>query len=225
MSAQAFSHSTFKSQLKKYYTFYAGGFIGFVIALAIYAALAFFSLGLERIGVFGRQVRQLVPFLCLACAVAWAELVPDRVRRRLGPALAAALLALAAWNFADPLRQVFPADFAREAAQRFGRLRRELTLVGPNLRRPAFGGSMPDHSKAWDPAARLALLNAQHLYPVRDAHEAPAGRVLMQAAHPMAFRPYQYEGFTPPERALLRSSDLSMRVLELAPGADSEGER
>jgi cation/acetate symporter len=32
---QVVSHSTFKSQLKKYYTFYAGGFISFVILLAI----------------------------------------------------------------------------------------------------------------------------------------------------------------------------------------------
>ncbi len=33
--SQAFSHSAFKSQLKKYYTWYTGGFIGFLIALAI----------------------------------------------------------------------------------------------------------------------------------------------------------------------------------------------
>src|SRR5512132_67942 len=32
---QVISHSAFKSQLKKYYSFYAGGFIGFVILLAI----------------------------------------------------------------------------------------------------------------------------------------------------------------------------------------------
>ncbi|MGQ0509471.1 MAG: sodium:solute symporter family protein [Betaproteobacteria bacterium] len=35
MSSKAFSHSAFNSQLKKYYTFYAGGFIAFVILLAI----------------------------------------------------------------------------------------------------------------------------------------------------------------------------------------------
>ncbi len=35
MSSQAFSHSAFKSQLKKYYSFYTGGFIAFVILLAI----------------------------------------------------------------------------------------------------------------------------------------------------------------------------------------------
>jgi cation/acetate symporter len=35
MSSQVFSHSAFNSQLKKYYSFYAGGFILFVILLAI----------------------------------------------------------------------------------------------------------------------------------------------------------------------------------------------
>ena len=35
MSSKAFSHSAFNRQLKKYYTFYTGGFIAFLIALAI----------------------------------------------------------------------------------------------------------------------------------------------------------------------------------------------
>ena len=35
MSSQVFSHSSFKSQLKKYYTFYTGGFLVFLFALAI----------------------------------------------------------------------------------------------------------------------------------------------------------------------------------------------
>src|SRR5678816_3356524 len=35
MSSQVFSHSAFNRQLKKYYTFYTGGFILFLIALAV----------------------------------------------------------------------------------------------------------------------------------------------------------------------------------------------
>ncbi len=35
MSDQTFSHKTFKSNLKKYYTFYTGGFLVFVLALAL----------------------------------------------------------------------------------------------------------------------------------------------------------------------------------------------
>ena len=33
--SQAITHSAFNSQLKKYYTFYTGGFIAFLIGLAI----------------------------------------------------------------------------------------------------------------------------------------------------------------------------------------------
>jgi len=191
------------------------------LAVALYAALALFSVGFERIGVFGRQVRQCVPFLCLAAAAAWSGLVPPALRRRTTAPLCAALLAQAAWNFAEPLAQVFPADFVREARARYGALRRGVTLVGPNLRRPAFGGSLPDRAEAWDPAARHVVLNAQHLYPIRGEGRAPAGRETLRARHPMAFRPYQYEGFVPRERAVLRAADLSMRVVELAPEPDS----
>jgi len=35
MSSQVFSHSAFNRQLKKYYSFYTGGFILFLIALAV----------------------------------------------------------------------------------------------------------------------------------------------------------------------------------------------
>ena len=35
MSTQTFSHSAFSSQLKKYYTFYTGGFILFLLTLAV----------------------------------------------------------------------------------------------------------------------------------------------------------------------------------------------
>src|SRR5436190_24201297 len=35
MTTQTFSHSAFSSQLKKYYTFYTGGFIVFLLALAV----------------------------------------------------------------------------------------------------------------------------------------------------------------------------------------------
>ena len=35
MTTQTFSHSAFSRSLKKYYTFYTGGFIAFVVALAI----------------------------------------------------------------------------------------------------------------------------------------------------------------------------------------------
>jgi hypothetical protein len=197
------------------------------LALAVYGLLAIFSLGFERIGVFGRQVRQCVPFLCLAAAACWMQLIAPAWQRKLGPIAALALVVQVAFNFSEPLQQTFPDDFAREASARFGRLRRELSLEGPNLRRPVFGGSLPDNPNAWDPGAAIAIVNAQHLYPLRGAKALPPGRVALRAEHPMKFRPYQYEGFVPAERAILREHDISMRVIEPehAAGASSAPER
>jgi hypothetical protein len=36
----------------------------------------------------------------------------------------------------------------------------------------------------------------------------------MRFAHPMQFRPYQYEGSEPMERQVLRSNDIAMRLLD-----------
>ena len=172
------------------------------------------SNGLGRIGVFGRQVRQAVPFLCLASAAAAAPLF-----RRWGRAPAVAACGLvavqAAWNFATPLAQVFPDRFALAAHARFGSLRPALSVIGPSPSRPAFAEALDEPQIEWDEAATRVLLNAQHLYPVQGAAPAPPGRVLARASHPLEYRPYQYEAYLPSERALLRRTDLSMRVVEL----------
>lgn len=33
------------------------------------------------------------------------------------------------------------------------------------------------------------------------------------ARHPLQFKPYQYEGYTPHQREFLRSTDIRMRIL------------
>jgi hypothetical protein len=40
--------------------------------------------------------------------------------------------------------------------------------------------------------------------------------VLLRFDHPLAYRPFHYEGFAPAERALLRAADLSIRLVQLA---------
>jgi hypothetical protein len=38
--------------------------------------------------------------------------------------------------------------------------------------------------------------------------------VIFSFPHPLQYKPYQYEGFTPEERAVLRFTDGSMRLLD-----------
>jgi hypothetical protein len=39
-----------------------------------------------------------------------------------------------------------------------------------------------------------------------------------EAPHPLTFLPYQYEGYTPEQRRVLRSTDISMRLIDPAQG-------
>jgi hypothetical protein len=174
--------------------------------LAVYAVIAILSTGAERFGAFGRGVRSLVPFASLATAAAAAGLAEDRRGARARRWLLAGLVAHTAFNFETPFRQRFPAGHAREMESALGPLPRELSVSGPVVvgRAPA----------AQD---RFVLVNAQHLYPVQASQPVSAGQESHRARHPLEFLPYQYEGYTPPERAVLRSTDISMRVIDRAP--------
>jgi hypothetical protein len=57
-------------------------------------------------------------------------------------------------------------------------------------------------------------VNAYHIYPRPEPVHLPAHYVVLrEARHPLQFLPYQYEGHTPAERDLLRSTDIRMRLL------------
>jgi hypothetical protein len=103
----------------------------------------------------------------------------------LWPALAAAALALqTALNFRGPVAQVFPTQFLEQVQ----------ALDVP-------------------PSSRVITVNANHLYPGPEAVDVPPGaRIALQARHPLQYLPYEYEGYTPEQRAVLRFSDISMKA-------------
>jgi len=165
----------------------------FVIGVAgiavVYGGLVLMSVGLEKMVVYGRQARQLVPFACILTAAALDRLwIPAPGRRLLAATIVAGVLAQAALNFREPLTQVFPAEFRRLAEHE----------------RPAGG-------------APTLLLFAEHIYPIPAPVPAEAGAVLLARRHPLQFLPYQYEGYTPEERAALRSADIRMRLVLAVP--------
>jgi hypothetical protein len=177
-----------------------------VIAAAfIYLGLGFTSAVLHMFVVMGRQSRQLVPFLCLAAAAAAVELLE---RRRWSSwvvaACAAALVVQAGWNFRQPLQQRFPRDVIAEITSKYGPVDFETSIDGPPLSH--------DHVES-----QWVLLNAQHLYhPRAPRPPLPASVVeVMRFPHPLQFLPYQYEGFEPMERQILRSNDIAMRLIDV----------
>ena len=163
--------------------------VGVAGVVLIYGGLILVSVGMERQVVYGRLVRQLVPFACIVTAAILGRLWTASTRARLAVAVVlAAVLVQAAVNFHRPLTQVFPREF-RVLAQR------EAARVGsPTL-----------------------ILYADHIYPVPLPVPA-AGPTILARPHPLQFLPYQYEGYTPAERAILRSTDIRMRLVLAAPG-------
>jgi hypothetical protein len=159
----------------------------------IYGALVVFSVVLGTFVVYGRLARQLVPFLSLITA---RELARAGLRTQVAmPAvafLAAGVVAQSAFNFRTPLHQVFPSTFRTDS----------LRLV------PAVKED------------QLMWINLDNPYPYPHAEDVPAHSTeVAAAAHPLTYLPYQYEGWKPEERAVLRATDLRMRLVVINPTA------
>ena len=174
------------------------------VAAAIYLPLSIGSTGLDKFVVYGRLAREMVPFLSLLTALAisylWERL---QFTRRLIGVGAIFLVMQVALNFWQPLIQQFPDDIVRSVQATYGPVGRALTVKGP----PVFG---------YDPKLKpqYVLLNAQYIYPISGTRKPPAGRIVLQAAHPLEYLPYEFEGLDPGERAILQSTDISMRLIE-----------
>ncbi|HTX65944.1 MAG TPA: hypothetical protein VMD31_09250 [Opitutaceae bacterium] len=148
--------------------------------------------------VYGRLVRQLVPFFCLATAFALNQCAALAARpRRVWLAAAAVAGLLAAGNLAGPLRQMFPDEFRRLAtAEVFQRQQRD----GYGVYR---------------------IVNDEHLWGRPVGAALPPNGIILRRAHPLQFRPYQYEGFTAAQRGWLNGSDISMRLIRLTGGGEA----
>lgn len=184
------------------------GMLWFGAVVVLYASIALLSTGLHRFVVYGRMTHPLIPLLCLATACT-GELALGRMRK---PALALRVVGMAlalvtAVNFYPALAQRFPSEFEKEMTKHFGELRSLSTVIA---KEDAPAGAAEPLPKGY------VLLNARNsFYPPRLARPIPPGRVVAQAPHPLEYLPYLYEGYSPPQRNLLREADISMRVVQL----------
>jgi hypothetical protein len=152
----------------------------------IYGCLALFSNGFKMFVVYGRLARQLVPFFCLISAYFFSVLAKFSMKRSWKPiALASFIIIQAACNFYRPLVQVFPADFLKKS------------------------------SKMADDSGKYRLLFVEHIYPAPQRVSLPPYEIILMSPHPLQFLPYQYEGYTPAQRAALRSTDISMKLVRI----------
>ena len=160
----------------------------------LYGGLVFFSDMVPTFMVYGRMSRCLVPFLCLGAGAGVAGFLSRRGASRPAWTVAVAVLAvaLAAANFAAPLRQVFPARFLQI-------LKRRLSEIPPG--RFYF--------------LRAANAETQWGGAMDGAAARPGEDLLLRCPNPLQFRPYQFEGFTQAQRRQLNGNDIAMQVFGL----------
>lgn len=176
------------------------------MAIAIYAALALFSTGLEKWIVFGRLVRQMIPFLALGAAAGWAKMLRNPQSLRVSLVI---WMGGVAFNWVPLFGEQFPDEFQKAAEARVGRENIQVmtSLIGPDVR---------DDPELQRPA-RYIVLNTCLLKPVNGEQAVPAGKVLQSANHPLQNPWRQYDGLWPHERKILCNPAHRMQLVDTQP--------
>ena len=160
---------------------------GLAGVLLIWLSLTTVSMVLEIFVVYGRLARQLVPFLCILGAYTLEKLwLSSGKTKRFAKTLIIGITLQASINFFPLFVQDFPVEFLEKTS-----------AVTVSLDKDQF-----------------EILYANIIYP--EPTEVPQNRpyeIRMQSNHPLEFKPYQYEGYTPQQRHLLRSTDITMRLI------------
>jgi hypothetical protein len=199
--------------LKRWRPAYTRGLFWLGAAAGMYLLMLLFSYGFVKFPPVGRQARQMVPFLCLttACGVTYFA---DNwgLKRRVWLVGTFAFVLQAVFNFAQPLMLQFPNDVVRRVMATYGHVTQDTTVEGPET---TSKDAKQEGNSGIDVPSRYVLLNARHLRPVRGIKAPPEGKVQFSVTHPLQFLPYQYEGYTPMERSILRSTDISIRLIDI----------
>lgn len=173
--------------------------------LFIYIALVLPSVFLHAFVVYGRLVRQMMPFLILLSANSWMTISTHiQSGQKIAQAMLAAVLVQAIWNFNTTFQVSFPRDFVREVQFRYNDF-------DFSPKRFAFGAPevCEDHG--------YAMQNAKFFLVAPETTLVIPGEILLSASHPINFLPYQYEGYTPEQQQAFRNAQLRMVFYKLDP--------
>lgn len=173
---------------------------------AIYAVLTFASVGLGKFFICGRHIEPMVPFLCLLAA---NVLESYRLNSQKYCAFVGVLLAIvcaqAAINFIPAYALTFPLEFEKKAKAAYRIDRRSDVLADSDVMQ----------GSPYRNGTHLLLNVSNHFYKQEHVRPIPPGKTLVHAPHPLQYVPYQYLGYPPDERQLLRKADISMRLIEV----------
>lgn len=174
--------------------------------LFMYLSLVFASNVTHTFVVYARTARQILPFLVMTAAYGLANVRSwNPSGRWLANIAFAGLFVQGAWNYGIAYKMTFPREFT-QAVQ---------------VQEPGFEISSK-MVRFYAPLVcknnGLILENYHYIYTWPQAIPPVRGDVLMRAPHPVNVLHYQYDGYTPEERAAIRAEYFEMVLLR--PDAD-----
>lgn len=176
-------------------------------ALFIYACFVISSMVLHKFVVYGRLVREMVPFLVLASAYGFRMIEGSKRWGRLITVVILAVVILqAGLNFRRPFLIIYPLNFANQARK-----------VYPYFKPPK---NMTYYytSNVIDVGPYKAYY-IKYIFLLPDEIPPVDGKILMSAEHPLSsFPPFRYEdGYAPQERIAFPISLSKMMVVQSNP--------
>lgn len=173
--------------------------------------LGSFIICTEVIGSFvlyGRTIKQIIPYLCLACSFSLCNLIRSvSTKTSISILLTAALFTLCV-SFNNHLRiygVVYPKNLKEKAASIAPDFQEISSFIGINVQKL----EKPDSEK------KFSLVNAQYLVPpLTDVKNIPHGEVILEETHPyFAFKPYQFLHYNYTERSLINYHEPIMKLI------------
>lgn len=171
--------------------------------LFIYGCLAIPAVVLHKFVVYGRLVRQLVPFLVLGSAFGLRAIMDNPHGGRItSNALLIVIIIVAGFNFRRAFLIIYPADFAKQvrAVYRDFKPPKNLTYF--------YTDNVVD-------VGPYKAYYIKYMFPLPNEVPPVAGKILMSAENPMSnFKPFRYEdGYSPEERINFPKSFSTMLVV------------
>jgi hypothetical protein len=183
----------FKNNGQKHEIIWAGGL------LFIYLCLVVFSVFLHTFVVYGRLVRQMMPFLILLSVTGLGSIMQHSITgAKVAWLLVAMVIVQFGWNFATSYELSYPREFVVRA-------RADFPDFEFSEKRLAFGAPAVCRYNGY------MIENVKYFLTPPDSTLPEDGQLLMSAQHPVNFLPYQYEGYPLAERQAFRELKLQMK--------------
>ena len=184
--------------------------IGIFSALLILLILFYLSQIKGNWVLYGRTIKMVVPFLCIACSYPLCVLLKKNRKRVYYNFIIYSFITLfiiSTFNHFKVLNIVYPRDFKLEASNITDDFEEISSLSGVNVSK----------LEKRDLSLPYSLINAQWLVPPLSnaPKNLPNGNVILREAHPYSsFSPYLFLHYKKQERTIIQNSNLEMLLIK-----------